>query len=124
MGGSLGLPLFPRFPRLQAPTATPRTELCNWLENCKRNANWKTNQNPRAEGQPQIHSTFRPPAPDCLSNLRPLGRGWPGPSQLCFGAAEGAPTRLGGGAEHPLGSGPASRSWFPWLASPRRGAPA
>lgn len=63
-------------PSSAPPADTPRTELCNWIEICKRNANWKTNPNPRAEGQPQIHSTFLPPPhPQTVSVSRGPGRG-------------------------------------------------
>lgn len=137
--GSLGLQVHspPHSHRLQAPPPAPRPpprerSCAIGLENCKRNANWKTNQNPRAEGQPQIHSTFRPPrlpAADRLSVLRLWGRVGVGgrPSPLCFPAAEGSPrppARPGWGSEHPLGSwpralAPGSRGWHLRGAGPR-----
>lgn len=138
-GGSLGLQVrsSPHSHHLQAPPPAPRPlprerSCAIGLENCKRNANWKTNQNPRAEGQPQIHSTFRPPrlpAADRLSVLRLWGRVGVGgrPSSLCFPAAEGSPpppARPGWGSEHPLGSwpralAPGSRGWHRRGAGPR-----
>lgn len=104
-GGGLGLQLWPP-PRPAAskpPAATPRTELCNWVENCKKNRKLETNPNPLAD-QPQIHSASSRPTPNHLVSRGP-GRGG-GPSPLCFRVAEGAPPRWGGGLEHPLGAGP------------------
>lgn len=101
------------------PAATPRTELCNWLENCQRNANWKTNPNPRA-GQPQVQSTSSPPPPPPPPQS-PAARGGGGRlNALCFRGAAGP-----GGGVGDLGAhsqrGRVSCSWFPWLALPRRG---
>lgn len=87
-GGHLGLQLRPPpHPATSQPwAATPRTELCNWVENCKKNRKLETNPNPRTEGQPQIHSTSsrHPPTASCPAapirvGARPCASSWRGP---------------------------------------------
>lgn len=109
---------------------TPRTELCNWIEICKRNANWKTYPNPRAEGQPQIHSTFLPPPhPQTASVSRGPGRGGAGGGAelvvLPCGRGGGSPPTAGGEgvlSTHWSWAGslaPGSRGWHRRGVGPR-----
>lgn len=60
-GGGLGLQLWPPPATSKPPAATPRMELCNWVENCKRNANWKQTQTHAQVNLKPIAHTPTPP---------------------------------------------------------------
>lgn len=105
------------------PAAAPRTELCNWLENRKRNQNCERNQTyAHKVNLKSIAKSSHPPTPK--PSQRPAAPGGGRPSWLCFLVAEGAPYSAGGsrrGLEHPLGVAPGPGVLAPSLAPGSRG---
>lgn len=121
-GGGLGLQLWPP-PRPAAskpPAATPRTELCNWVENCKKNANWKQTQ---THSQINLKSIAHPPAPPQTTSCpaAPVGAG--GRARCASVWRRGRPRAGVGVLSTHSELGRVSRSWFPWLAPQRRQGP-
>lgn len=115
--GGVGLQLWPPpHPATSKPwAATPRTELCNWVENCKKTttANWKQTQTHAQKVN--LKSIAHPPAPPHrLWSRGPVGVGGPAFVLPCGGGPP--PARGGSGAPHSEG-GRLPRSCSPWLHS-------